>query len=340
MNASLRNWPNPLNFASSHADKRMDVVFMGTPEFACPPLETLVRSRHNVLAVVTVPDKPAGRGRKLKACQAKLTAELHSLPIYQPQNLRDDSFIEIMAALKADVFVIIAFRILPKKLYSLPRKGAVNIHASLLPKYRGAAPINHAILNGETETGLTSFFLAKKIDQGDIIHRVSTPIDPDESFTSLSVRLSEMAGPFLLETLDLIDRPDFTPKRQDDSAATPAPKIQPEDGLLDWRMGNGRVHNHIRAFSERPGAYSFFNDQKIKILGSSVGQFPDLPLLEPGELYVHRKQLFVGAGDGPLKIITLQPEGKRVMDALSFINGYRISKNQKFNNRRKGVITD
>lgn len=311
---------------------------MGTPEFACASLAALVNSHHQVLAVVTGPDKPAGRGRKLTACEVKIRASGLRLPVFQPESLRDDAFVAQLAALKADLFIIIAFRILPKKLYTLPRYGSINIHGSLLPKFRGAAPINQALLQGEAETGLTSFFLTDRVDQGNIIHQVSTPIGPDENFTSLYDRLSEMAGPFLLESLEMISRPDFAPKKQDETLASPAPKIKPEDGLIDWSQGRRAVHNHIRAYSEKPGAFCFLDDLQIKILGSHMTETTGLPHLAAGELLVANKKLFVGAGDGPLEITRVLPQGKKALDALSFINGYRIASHRRLSAHGKEVI--
>jgi len=315
----------------------MNVVFMGTPGFACPALAALAESPHHLAAVVTVPDKPSGRGRKTTACEVKRTALALNVPVLQPADLRDKAFLDEMSELKADVYTVIAFRILPKKLYSIPPSGSINIHASLLPKYRGAAPLHHALLNGETETGLTSFFLTQKVDRGDIIDQTTAPIGPDENFTSLSARLSEMAGPFLLKTLDLIARPGFAPRRQDSSLATPAPKINTEDCLIDWSRDDRQVHNHIRAFSERPGAFSYLDGQKIKILGSTR-TVPESPLsLQPGELLAENKKLYIGTAHAPLQITTVQPEGKKAMTALSFINGYQIQPGQKMTSDRKEV---
>lgn len=307
----------------------MNVVFMGTPAFACPALESLVMSRHKLLAVVTTPDKPAGRGRKVSASEVKLRALALKLPLLQPGDLRDQAFLDDITALRADVFVIMAFRILPKKLYTIPPRGSINIHASLLPKYRGAAPIARALCNGEIETGLTSFFLKRRVDEGDIIDQESTAIGPDENQTSLAGRLSDMAGPFLLRTLDLIVQPGFAARKQDDALATPAPKITTEDCAISWHLDDTRLHNHIRAFSEQPGAFCYLNGQKIKILGSLKTAGDPQPTLDPGEMHVDKKRLFVGTGGKPLQLTRLQPEGKKSMDALSFINGYRIKPNQK-----------
>jgi len=309
----------------------MKIVFMGTPEFACQSLEILAKSPHQVLAVVTGPDKPAGRGHKLMACKAKLTAQSLDIPVYQPGRLSDQSFVESIAALQADVFVVIAFRVLPEKLFTLPTKGSINIHASLLPRYRGAAPIQHALLNGDTETGLTSFFLTPEVDKGAIIAQVRTSIDSNENYTSLSERLSTMSGPFLLETLELISRPGFQPMVQDNLLATPAPKIRPENTLIDWHQPCHRLHNQIRAFSERPGAYTFLKKQKVKILRSEVGNFAPLNFLMPGQIELTNKRLLVGTGDFPLCLISLQPEGKKSMDAKAFANGYCTGERSVFN---------
>lgn len=315
----------------------MNVVFMGTPEFACIPLTTLAGSHHKILAVVTGPDKPAGRGHKSVPGPVKQTALALGFPIHQPESLRDETFIAAMASLSADLFVVIAFRILPPTLFTLPRRGSINIHASLLPRYRGAAPIHHALLNGETETGLTSFFLAQRVDEGAMIHQTAVPVGPDETFTELSRRLSHLAGPFLLETLDMITRPGFAPRHQDDRQACPAPKIHPDDGLIDWRKPRHEVHNHIRAYAERPGAFGFLGGRKIKILRSEIPSTPAARDLLPGEIEIKDKQIYVGAGDGPIRLVRLQPEGKRPMDGASFINGYRLNAGDIFDAVRKEV---
>jgi len=316
----------------------MNVVFMGTPGFACGALETLANSSHHVAAVVTVPDKPSGRGRKTTACEVKHKAMTLNIPVLQPKKLRNPEFLAEITEIGADVFAVIAFRILPRTLYSIPPKGSINIHASLLPKYRGAAPIQHALLNGETETGLTSFFLADKVDQGDIIDQETLPIGPDENFSSLSARLADAAGPFLVKTLELIDTPGFSPQIQDQSQATPAPKIGPGDCLIDWHRDARRVHNQIRAFSEHPGAFSYLDGHVMKILGTARELPDDAVSLKPGELLPQKKRLYVGTGTTPLQITKIQPEGKRAMDALSFLNGHRIEPGRILTSVRKEVI--
>ncbi|MEZ5360095.1 MAG: methionyl-tRNA formyltransferase [Candidatus Zixiibacteriota bacterium] len=315
----------------------MNVVFMGTPEFACEGLNALAGSSHKVLAVVTVPDKPAGRGRKVMPSAVKNEALRLGVPVYQPEKLRDESFIAQMAALKPDAFVVIAFRILPKSLYTIPRFGSFNIHASLLPKYRGAAPINHAILNGETETGLTSFFLNKQVDGGDIILQKSIAIDINENFSSLYGRLAELSGPFLLETLEKIARPDFTAEKQPAGETSGAPKISTDDCLIDWSKPANTVHNHVRAFSEKPGAFSYLGAMKVKILATRLDGIDDSPALRPGELAADKKQLLAGTDTEPVRITKIQPEGKKAMDAVAFINGYMNSNRTELTAERKEV---
>ncbi len=315
----------------------MNVVFMGTPEFACKGLSTLVQSSHKVLAVVTVPDKPAGRGRKLMPSAVKKLALDYNLPVLQPEKLRDSAFLAEISGLDADVFVVIAFRVLPKKLYSIPPNGSFNIHASILPKYRGAAPINHALLNGESETGLTAFFLNKRVDGGAIINQVRAQVDEDENFSSLYNRLSDMSGMFLLETLDKITMPSFQAKKQPDTPACGAPKISTVDCLIDWAKPANDVHNHIRAFSEKPGAFCYLGDLKVKILTTRKDEIEDCPVLPPGKIEARRKDLIVGTGTTPVKIIKIQPEGKKAMEASAFINGYYNSNRTELTAERKEV---
>jgi methionyl-tRNA formyltransferase len=315
----------------------MNIIYMGTPRFACPPLSALANSRHSIRAVVTGRDKPSGRGRTVRPGPVKQLAGTLGLPTLQPARLKDQAFLNSIEAYAPDLIVVVAFRILPQKLLDIPSKGAINIHGSLLPRYRGAAPITHALLNGDTETGLTSFYLTRKIDGGDIIARKNVAIAPDESYSTLYDRLSELAGPFLLESLDLIEKPDFSPQSQDDSEATPAPKISSEDGLIDWTKDDRTVHNQIRAYADTPGAYSFLQEKKIKILGSHRIESNTIPALPPGTIHVERRHLYAGTGNLPLELIRLQPEGKKIMDAASFLNGYRVKDGNKFSSVRKEV---
>jgi len=297
---------------------------MGTPEFARPPLEYLHRkTRHEVLAVVTGPDKPSGRGRKIIPTPVKKAAESLNLPVFIPESLNDDEFISGMKEIRADIFVVVAFRILPEKLYTIPPHGSINLHGSLLPKYRGAAPINWALINGETETGLTTFFLKKKVDTGNIIHQERISIKPEETFDELYQRMSEMAGPVIDKTLNMIENANIVPIPQDDSQATPAPKITPFDCMIDWGFPAKNIFNFIRGLSSTPGAYTFFRDKKLKILRAErldSGREADR---RPGEIIKEKKHLIVTTADKNLIILELIPEGKKVITGEQFLRGYR-----------------
>lgn len=302
---------------------------MGTPEFACKPLIALQESNHEVLAVVTGMSKR--RGRRGIECSTDVccAAEDLGLPVYTPKTLKSKKLHEQMQALKPDIFVVVAFRILPESLYSLPKYGSINIHGSLLPKYRGAAPINWALINGDKETGLTSFILNKKVDTGSIILQTKTNIDSEENFDSLYARLSEMSGPFLLESLKLLEKPDFKPMAQSDMVATPAPKLTPFDAMIDFGFPAWRVKDFVRGMSTRPGAYTLFRGSKVKVLRCGVidGQSADYP---PGTIIPDKKRLLVQCAHSAVEILNLVPQGKKPMDGRSFLNGCKPVPEEKF----------
>jgi methionyl-tRNA formyltransferase len=212
----------------------MRIVFMGTPDFAIPSLEKLVNSKHEVVGVVTATDKPSGRGLRLSESPVKKFSKAHNLKILTPENLKSDVFFHSLKELAPDLLVVVAFRILPETIFSLPPLGTVNLHASLLPKYRGAAPINWAIMNGETKTGLTTFFIQKKVDTGDLILQKEVDILPKENFGELHDRMANLGADLLLQTVDLIEKGEVKPQKQDDTQATPAPKILREHCQIDW----------------------------------------------------------------------------------------------------------
>ena len=302
----------------------MKIAFMGTPVFARRPLEYLVKNtRHDVLAVVTGPDKPAGRGRKLKPTAVKSAAIDFNLPVFTPDSLKDEIFINQMKKIGADIFIVVAFRILPEKLFTIPESGSINLHGSLLPKYRGAAPINWAIINGETETGLTTFFLKKKVDTGDIIYQEKTEIAPDETFDDLYLRLSEMAGPVIEKTLDLIESGTIKEIAQDYSLATPAPKIKPEDCLIDWTLPATKCVNFIRGMSSIPGAFTFFRGKKLKIFKAVKSGQNESGHCRPGQIIGDKKRLIVATPDGNIEILQLLPEGKSKITGGEFKRGYQ-----------------
>lgn len=301
----------------------MKIVYMGTPEFAGPPLSVLYDSRHDVVAVVTGQDKPSGRGRQLRPTICKQAALERNIPCLTPKSLKSTSLVEELRGLEPDLFVVIAFRILPEKLYSLPRLGAINIHASLLPKYRGAAPVNWALINGEAETGLTSFFLQKEVDTGNIIRQEATPIRDDDNFDSLYRRLSEMAGPFLLRTLDRIESGDFELSVQDSAEATPAPKITPEDTLIEFDRPASAVRNFIRGLSTRPGACTRFRDRRLKVHAAALAPECSDQAAAAGTILPTRKRFIIQCKDSALELTRVVPEGRKEMDGISFINGLR-----------------
>ncbi len=297
---------------------------MGTPAFARRPLEYLVKNtRHEVLAVVTGPDKQAGRGRKLKPTAVKSAAIDFNLPIFTPDSLKDENFMNQMKRIDADVFVVVAFRILPENLFTLPKFGSINLHGSLLPKYRGAAPINWALINGETETGLTTFFLKKKVDTGNIIYQEKTNIDPAETFDDLYLRLSEMAGPVIEKTLDLIESGTVKETMQDNSLVTPAPKIKPEDCLINWKLPATKCVNFIRGMSSIPGAFTYFRAKKLKILQAKGLGENESTDYRPGQIIGDKKRLVVATSDGYIEILQLLPEGKSKITGGEFIRGYQ-----------------
>jgi len=302
----------------------MKIVFMGTPVFARRPLEYLhCRTGHEVVAVVTGSDQKSGRGRRLLPTAVRSAAQDLELPVLTPASLKDDRFCREVADFGADLFVVVAFKILPEKLFSIPPKGSINLHGSLLPRYRGAAPINWALINGETETGLTTFFLKKKVDTGHIICQEKIAIGPEETFDELYRRLSELAGPVLARTLDSIEAGTAEQLPQDNALATPAPKINPYDATIDWGFPPHHVANFIRGLSSVPGAGTTFRDKRLKILRARpvTAETPDR--IRPGRIIKDKHRLLIAVAGGILEIMELQPEGKSRMSGDQFLRGYK-----------------
>jgi len=308
----------------------MKIVFMGTPGFARAILESLIDSDHEILAIVTGQDKPVGRKRVPTPTEVRQLAERHSLPVLTPPSLKDDELHRKLKELDADLFVVAAFRILPPRLFKLPRLGSINIHASLLPKYRGAAPINWAIINGEKETGLTSFFLKKKVDTGDMILQQRIEIATTDTYDSLHQKLAEMAGEFTLKTLDKIASGPGEPTSQTDSDASPAPKIEPADAAIDFDQPADKVAAFIRGMATKPGAYTFFRNQKLKAHMALVSDEAGLSDFAPGAIVLHKKKLLVRCANSVVELIRVVPAGKKEMDGVSFINGFRPQAGESF----------
>lgn len=302
----------------------MKLVFMGTPEFAVKSLEALYHSHHEILAVVTVPDKPSGRGQKISTSSVKKMAGKFGLSIYQPENLRDDSFVAALEALKADIFVVVAFRILPEKVFSLPPGGSVNLHASLLPSFRGAAPINRAIMAGADETGVSTFFLKKKVDTGNLILSSKVKIHPNMTAGELHDILTEKGAETLLRTLGAIEKNEVEEEVQDESLASPAPKIFSEDCKIDWSLPVLKIHNIIRGLDPYPGAFTLMNGKKLKLFSSKL-VIDNIYERQPGEISVNKDSLSIFCQGGHINVFEIQLEGKKRMKVRDYLLGHNIS---------------
>jgi methionyl-tRNA formyltransferase len=300
---------------------------MGTPEFAVPTLETLLGHRYSLPAVVTAPDKPRGRGQQVSSTPVKRTALKHNIPVLQPESLLDAPFTTQVRDLHPDLIVVVAFRILPRELFALPRLGSINLHASLLPRYRGAAPINWAIINGETETGVTTFFLQEKVDTGNILLQRAVPIGPEDDAGSVHDTLARIGADVVLETVRMIEEGRAIPKAQDNALVSPAPKIFKDDCRIRWNQPAAKVHDFIRGLSPHPAAFVQHNGKVIKIFRSAL---TDLAPTTAGEVNVDGESLLVSAADCRLAILELQQEGKTRMNAAEFLRGYRIASGERF----------
>ncbi|MDQ7948307.1 MAG: methionyl-tRNA formyltransferase [Pedobacter sp.] len=302
----------------------MKIVFMGTPDFAVAALAALKSAGFSIAAVVTAPDKPAGRGQKLNESAVKKYATAQGLNILQPTKLKDPEFIEALGLLKADLFVVVAFRMLPEMVWQMPPKGTINLHGSLLPQYRGAAPINHAIINGEKETGVTTFFLKQEIDTGDIIFSDAIAIGDDETAGSLHDKLMVLGADLVVKTVTAIADNNYNEVPQPESEALKsAPKIFKDFCKIDWNQSNEKVYNLIRGLSPYPTAFTILNDKTLKIFnaqpedkepGISTGAF-----LTDGKTY-----LKFATKDGFIKLTDVQFEGKRRMLIDEFLRGMRM----------------
>ncbi len=307
------------------------IVFFGTPEFAVGSLEILANSDYPVVAVVTTPDKPAGRGLMLKTSPVKEFAIQHNIPVLQPGNLKDSAFHEQLQSFAPDLQVVVAFRMLPKEVWGMPLLGTINLHASLLPQYRGAAPINWVLINGETETGVTTFFLEETIDTGNIIFTDKTSISVNETAGELHDRLKVIGAKLLMKTIETIESGKLSVTSQEvlidpSIQLKKAPKIYKDDCLIDWNNDVVAIHNMIRGLSPHPGAYAELNDKNKKSLHVKVFRAePEVvePHLEPGEIVTNGKnQLKVVARNGFICLKEIQMTGHKVMAIADFLNGF------------------
>ena len=310
----------------------MKIVFFGTPEFAVESLDKLLQAGFDISAVVTMPDKIAGRGHKLIQSDVKKYAVEKGLRILQPENLKSTEFIENLKEINADLFIVIAFRMLPEVVWQMPPLGTFNLHASLLPKYRGAAPINWAVINGETETGVTTFFLKHEIDTGDIIQQERIEISPTDNVGDVHDKLMHLGAEMVVETVKKIEKGEVKTTPQPEGQHLPAPKIFKETCKIRWDETALNIHNLIRGLSPYPAAWSSFvdsrnpeNPQEVKIFETRLCD-EKLPNGGPGDLIILKDRLFVSTGDTPLEILSLQPAGKKRMEADAFLRGYKPEK--------------
>lgn len=306
----------------------LKIVFLGTPEFAVESLSRLYNEGYNIAGVITMPDKPAGRGHKMLQSPVKQFAVEHGLKLMQPTNLKAPEFIEELRSLDADLFIVIAFRMLPEAVWTMPRLGTFNLHASLLPKYRGAAPLNWAVINGDKETGVTTFFLKHEIDTGDIIDQKRVAINPDDNVGDIHDRLMMLGADLTLETVRHIIDGNLKTIEQDKLTGgvdpTPAPKIFKETCLIDWNNNAEKVHNLVRGLSPYPAAWTTLttasgDELQLKIFKTSVsGQ----TTLAPGSIVIDKDRMYIACNDRLLEILSLQLQGKKRLDTADFLRGF------------------
>jgi len=302
----------------------MKIVFMGTPDFAVASLDALVRANFDVVAVVTAPDKPAGRGQKLNESAVKKYAVEKGIPVLQPEKLKNPEFIEELRSYQADLQVVVAFRMLPEIVWNMPAKGTINLHGSLLPQYRGAAPINHAIINGEKESGVTTFFLKQEIDTGDIILSDSVPIADDETAGELHDKLMVVGANLLVKTLRAIEANNITEQPQPQNADLKhAPKIFKEDCKIDWNSPAQTIHNLIRGLSPYPTAFTVLNEKNLKVFKAEI-EDKEPGIVAGGFLTDGKTYLKFAAKDGFIKLLDIQYEGKKRMLIEDFLRGMRL----------------
>ena len=304
---------------------KLKVVFFGTPDFARASLEAIHTSAHEVVGVVTVADKASGRGQKVHQSPVKTYAVEHGLPLFQPEKLRNEEFLSQIQSLNADIFVVVAFRMMPKVLFSMPRLGTFNLHASLLPDYRGAAPINYAVINGETKSGVTTFFINEKIDEGNILLQAETEISPEDNAGTLHDRLMEIGAKLVVETLDGLAEGKLTeiPQNQKENPKT-AYKIFKEDTKIDWEKEVEVIHNFIRGMSPYPAAFTILEvGGEQKILKIFKGKFQKIEhSKENGEIEISKNEFKIYAKNGVYFPEELQLEGKKRMNLKDFLNGF------------------
>ncbi|MCK5825017.1 MAG: methionyl-tRNA formyltransferase [Ichthyobacteriaceae bacterium] len=308
------------------------IVFMGTPDFAVASLSALIDNDYNVVAVITAPDKPAGRGRKINESAVKKYAVSKNIPVLQPEKLRDENFLEELRSYEADLQIVVAFRMLPKLVWDMPKMGTFNLHASLLPQYRGAAPINWAVINGESKTGITTFLLDENIDEGNILLQKEVEININDNVGIVHDNLMNAGNDLVLKTVDGLANGTISPKKQNESLELkPAPKIFKDDCRINWKNNALTIHNFIRGLSPYPGTWTkIFNDGKeveAKIISALF--VVEEHNLEVGVIIAEKKKISVAVSDGFIEIKEIQISGKKRMRTIDLLNGYSFSEDSK-----------
>jgi methionyl-tRNA formyltransferase len=320
--------PNTNTHSDNMKKEDLKIVFMGTPEFAVPSLDILLKNGYNVPAVVTVPDKPKGRGLKLEPSDIKKFALANHIPILQPEKMRDETFLNELEKISPDIIVVVAFRILPREVYTKAKLGAFNLHASLLPKYRGAAPINWAIMNGDNKTGITTFFLEDKVDTGNMIYQEEIEINENDSAGDVHDKLSLLGSSLVLKTVDVIFGGNSPHIQQNNTESSPAPKIFKEHCKINWNKSAEQIHNQIRGLSPYPAAYTGYNDKIVKIYKTIKTDIKSNK--KPGSITASKKELYINCSDYILSVLELQLEGKRKLKTEEFLRGFVFSEDAFF----------
>lgn len=313
----------------------MRLVFMGTPEFAVPTLERAVGSGHEVVFVLTQPDRPAGRGGRLTAPPVKEAAVRLGITVHQPEKIRTPEVHALLKGAGADAMIVVGYgRIIPQAIIDIPPAGIINVHASLLPKYRGAAPIQWAIANGEPVTGVTTMRIDAGLDTGDMLLKAETAVGPDESALEVAPRLAQMGADLLVQTLELLQAGRIVPEPQDHSRASFAPVIKKEDGLINWGLPARHIHNRVRGLLPWPGCHTSFRGGLFHIWKARIAEEVS-GAVEPGALALAGNRALVGCGEGTaLELLEVQLEGKKRMPAAAFLNGRRLKENERLGDLR------
>ena len=311
----------------------MVVVFFGTPQFAVPTLRRLLDSTHSVAGVITQPDRPRGRGQKITHAPVKALALERGIPVYQPDRLKPPEVADTLRGWQADLGVVAAYgRIIPEHLLTIPPLGMINVHASLLPKYRGAAPVHRAVINGDSQTGVTIMRVVKELDAGAMLAKVTRPIGPDETSDVVETALADMGAELLVTVVDQLVSGIAREEPQDDTQATYAPRLTKEEGLIDWTRSAPEIHNRIRGLYPWPHAYTFFKGTRLIVLRSAVATAGASPTIPGTILRVTSEAIQVATGDGELAILDVQPEGRRAMRAHDFLLGHRLATGETLSN--------